>query len=221
MGEVWCLCVYLVSDSNIKLIELSSSINHLNYLLFRRLRRWSTSPPGYTPFLSYVHLSCVTFSLFLHERKPRWNGVTIQRTSRGPLKAGSQHSTTLNHARLVLTFHIRWKNSSWCTRIPVNRVEVDSGGVLGNIWVSDLIPSLKNSELWGSLWGSPFACVCISILRDCSSHPTLLLYLPTQPPLTFLQTYPTKNATGLSVEEVEPLRRVKAWVAFVTFLIGS
>jgi len=110
--------VYLFGcDSSIKLTELSSLINHLNYLRFRRLRRRSASPSGYTPFLSYVHLSCVTFSLFLHERKTRWSGVTIQRTSSGPLKTGSQHSTTLNHARLVLTFHIRWKNSSCSTRI--------------------------------------------------------------------------------------------------------
>jgi len=215
------LCYLVGGDSSIMLTELSSLINHLNYLRFRRLRRRSASPSGYTPFISYVHLSCVTFSLFLHERKTRWSGVTIQRTSRGPLKAGSQHSITLNHAGLVLTFHIRWKNSSCSTRILWTGWRKIRGGAMGNIWVSDLIPSLKNAQQWGSLWGSPFACVCISILRACSSHPTLLLYLPTQPPLTFLQTYPTKNATGLSVEEVEPLRHVKAWVAFVTFLIGS
>lgn len=118
MAKYGASVVYLVGgDSSIKLTELSSLINHPNYLRFRRLRRRSASPSGYTPFLSYVHLSCVTFSLFLHERKTRWSRVTIQRTSRGPLKAGSQHSTTLNHARLVLTFHIRWKNSSCSTKI--------------------------------------------------------------------------------------------------------
>lgn len=112
-----CVGYVVGGDSSIRLTELSSLINHLNYLLFHRLRRRSASPSGYTPFLSYIHLSCVTFSLSLHERKTRWSGVTIQRTSRGPLKAGSQHSTTLNHARLVLTFHIRWKNSSCSRRI--------------------------------------------------------------------------------------------------------
>jgi hypothetical protein len=57
-----CAC-NLFGNSSIKLMKLSVLINHLNYLLFRRLQRRSMSPSGYTPFLSYVHLSCVTFSL--------------------------------------------------------------------------------------------------------------------------------------------------------------
>lgn len=99
--------------------------------------------------ISFVR-TFVFVSLFLSsytKRKTRWRAVTIQRTSRGPLKAGSQHSTTLNHARLVLTFHIRWKNSSCSTRISVKRVEVDPG----ELWViygslTSFPPSRKHSS---------------------------------------------------------------------------
>lgn len=120
-------------------------INHLNDSHFRWLQRWSSSFVGYTPFRSFLHLSCVTFSLLSHIKGRPGDAelLSIQENlERGFLKVRSQHSTTLNHARLVLTFHIRWKNASYSTRIAMNRVEADSG----DLWVA--YGSLTSFYLW-------------------------------------------------------------------------
>jgi hypothetical protein len=50
-------------------MKLSILINLLNYLQLRRLQRRCSSPSGYSPFLLYVHLSCVTFSLCLTRKE--------------------------------------------------------------------------------------------------------------------------------------------------------
>lgn len=141
--HVMCLYVKLIDNSRMQFMKLGFLINHLNDSQFRWLQRWSNSVAGYAPFRSFLHLSCVTFSLLSHIKgRPEDAESLSERISRGSLKVRSQHSTTLNHARLVLTFHIRWKNSSCSARIAMNRVEADSGDL------SVIYGSLTSFYLW-------------------------------------------------------------------------
>lgn len=138
-----CLYAQLIDTSRIWFVKLGFLINHLNDSHFRWLQRWSTGAAGSAPFRSFLHLSCVTFSLPSHIKgRPEGAELLSQRVSRGSLKVRSQHSTTLNHARLVLTFHIRRKNSSCSIRIAMNRVQADSG----DLWV--IYGPLTSFYLW-------------------------------------------------------------------------